>query len=175
MTTLWEARGTYDDLGGPDVLSDAVRLALAHVPREHLRQLDAVAVTDEDPKGRSLGLYVRDHRGVQIELYLVPHVADTRLITDTAVRLWALRLHLAHTLFHEVGHHVTLTLNRRAEPTRRRADVARALEKWAEQYVAKRMQKFCDALTAPGGAAEHESDALSRAIAVINVLAPPLS
>jgi hypothetical protein len=51
-------------------------------------------------------------------------------------------LQLAHTLFHEVGHHLTLTLNPRKKPSKKRAAVTETLETWAEEYAAKRLEKF---------------------------------
>lgn len=141
MHVVWDATETYDELDGRETLEAAVNDALAHTPREHLRQLEAVVVSDSDPRGVALGVYIQDHHSTRIEIYLRPHVLDA-LAAPPAARLWFLRLHLAHTLFHEVGHHITLCLNRRAEPTRRKAQVSVTLEKWAEEYVEKRMNKF---------------------------------
>ncbi len=148
----WELEGDYAEIGGPALLRQAVTEVLARVPREHLRQLDALVVQDRDPKGRALGVWRQDAHGLSIELYAEPHVADV-LRAPPDARPFALRLYLAHTLFHEVGHHVTLHLNRRAAPSRKKAQVEQTLEKWAEQYVAKRLQGLVDAWQRPDGPA----------------------
>ncbi len=145
----WEALGDYEDMGGALALRHYLEDILARVPREHLRQLGSVQVTDIDPRGMALGVYRQGPGGIWIELYLEPHVRDARYAPPPA-RLWALRLSLAHTLFHEVGHHQTLHLNRRAEPTRKKRQVTQTLEKWAEQYVSRRLQKLLDDWLAPG-------------------------
>ena len=122
-----------------------VRQAFAHVPREHLRQLDGVYIFDIDPKGARLGVYIRDHLGPRIELFLTPHALDVQnLPADRQSAVF--QLHVAHTLFHEVGHHLTLTLNPRREPSKKRGAVTDTLEKWAEQYTEKRMTGFRAAL-----------------------------
>lgn len=163
MRLLWEATDATCELGDDATIRAAVKTAFDAVPKDHLRFLQGVTVLDTDPKGRNLGVYLRDHTGAHIEIYLRPHVADA-LKAPADARLWALRLNLAHTLFHEVGHHMTLTVNRRMAPSRKRVQVEDALEKWAEEYVAKRMQKFCDAQVADGGPAADERPAFARAI-----------
>ncbi len=143
MRLLWEVEEIYED-----DIEAMVRLAFSCVPREHLRQLDGVYVVDFDPKGARLGVYERDHGGNRITLYLWPHVLDAqRAPAEQKSRILA--LHLAHTLFHEVGHHVTLTLNPRRAPSKKRGQVTDTLEKWAEAYVEKRMEKFRAALDSP--------------------------
>lgn len=144
MTLDWQAEEA------DPVLKALVQRALAHIPKEHTRYLDAVTVLDHDPRGRNLGLYVRDHNGTRIELYLTPHLRDLSSVREP-VASWALLLHVAHTLFHEVGHHMTLTLNRRRAPSKGRAAVTETLEKWAEEYTARRMEKFVAALEAAAG------------------------
>lgn len=120
--------------------------ALEFVPREHLRQLDAIVVTDRDPKGTALGVWRQDNNGTRIELYAEPHVREMSVVKDGAVREWAMRLFLSHTLFHEVGHHVTRVLNKRAMP-RKNVKAGMAVEQWAEDYAYKRLQKWADAQT----------------------------
>lgn len=141
MRILWEATDLYEDSGGVDALQAALRSALAQTPREHLQRLDGIYVYDYDPKGARLGVYLRDHRGIRIELFLQAHVGVVQNVVEH-LRFHALVLQLAHTLFHEVGHHVTLTLNPRTKPSRKRDAVTDTLEKWAEAYVEKRMAKF---------------------------------
>lgn len=148
----WQVQDDYDEIGGRAALEEALRDALRHTPREHLRQLSGIIVQDRDPKGRALGVWRFDLQGPSIELYVAPHVADV-LRAPTLARSFTLRLYLAHTLFHEVGHHVTLHLNRRAEPSCKKSRVSDTLEKWAEQYVLKRLQRLCDGWLAPGGPA----------------------
>lgn len=148
----WELAGDYVDIGGPGAIQLAVEDACAQIPREHLRRLDAIIVQDRDPKGRALGVWRQDSRGMAVELYALPHV-EQALRAPPTIRPYALRLYLAHTLFHEVGHHVTLHLNRRAAPRRKRNQVEQTWEKWAEQYVAKRMQGLVDSWQRPGGLA----------------------
>lgn len=148
----WQATGAYDAAGGRAALEPFLRETLAHLPREHVRGLNSVRAVDVDPKGRALGIYLRDSTGASIEIYLAPHVEDAWHAPEQA-RAWALRLSLAHTLAHEVGHHQTLYLNRRAEPARKKARVTQTLEKWAEEYVGRRLQKLIDAWLAPGGSA----------------------
>ena len=152
MRVEWDLTGTYDEVGGPEAVRQALAEALARVPREHLRQLDEIVVRDRDPRGVALGVWRQNAHGLGIELYIAPHVAGA-LSTPPDVRPFVFRLYLAHTLFHEVGHHVTLHVNRRAAPTRKKARVDQTLEKWAEQYVAKRLQSLCDGWLAPGGPA----------------------
>jgi len=152
MRLDWSATRPYDEFGGRTAIAQVLEDALALVPREHRRQLDVVSVLDKDPKGIALGVYRQDRDGTSIELYLMPHVAEAETVPELA-RLWVFNLTLAHTLFHEVGHHVTLFLNRRAAPARKAARVTQTFEKWAEEYVAKRLQRLCDAWLAPGGSA----------------------
>jgi hypothetical protein len=143
---LWEAEESYDALGGAETVRAVTKRAFDLVPREHLRGLDGVYVYDYDPKASRLGVYVRDHLGPRIELFLMPHFLDTQNLTaESRFRVFA--NHLAHTLFHEVGHHVTLTLNPRRAPSKKRGQVDQTLEKWAEQYVEKRMAKFRESTT----------------------------
>jgi predicted Zn-dependent protease with MMP-like domain len=123
MRLLYEATESYEE-----DMETLVRLAFSCVPREHLRQLDGVYVTDFDPKGARLGVYERDHRGNRITLFLWPHVLDARRVPPDQHRT-VLALHLGHTLFHEVGHHVTLTLNPRRAPSKKREQVTDTLEK----------------------------------------------
>lgn len=161
MTLDWQAEEPYVEVGGRAALEAMVRTVLAQVPREHIRHLEAVVALDHDPRGRNLGLYVRDHNGTRIELYLTPHVRDAqrapaRLVGDV------LLLHVAHTIFHEIGHHMTLTLNRRRAPSKGRAAVSETLEKWAEEYVERRMEKFCAAIEAGRDDAQKAAFALAR-------------
>ncbi len=142
MRLDWELRDEYDEVGGQDVLRDAVREALEQTPREHLRRLDALVLLDDDPKGRSLGLWRQDHDGFTIEIYARPHT-EALLPLPPTVRDFALRLHLAYTLFHEVGHHVTRVLNKRAAPPRKADRVEEKIEKWADDYAEKRVGKLC--------------------------------
>lgn len=158
MRLLWETEEDYDALGGSDAVREVVKKAFSLVPREHLRQLDGVYVYDFDPKAARLGVYVRDHRGSRIELFLMPHFLDTQN-RPKADRFRVFANHLAHTLFHEVGHHVTLTLNPRRAPSKKRGQVDQTLEKWAEQYVEKRMAKFREALNPPVSATSPPSPA----------------
>lgn len=160
MRLDWLANGDYEDAGGTVALRDAVQKALDTLPREHLRQLTALIVQDEDPKGKSLGIWRQDHSGVAIELYLEPHVSAL-LLLPTRIRDSALRLHLAYTLFHEVGHHVTRVLNRRATPPRKAARVEQKIEKWADEYAEKRLTKLCELWLRPGGRAESPDQRLA--------------
>lgn len=141
MHLFWEAEEDY-----PTPLREGLTAALAHTPREHLLRLTGIYAYDEDPAGERLGVYLRDHRGCRIELYLQAHL---RLVQGhpQAERLAVLQL--AHTLFHEVGHHLTLTLNPRKKPSKKRAAVTQTLEDWAEQYAQKRMERFLQSLTQP--------------------------
>ncbi|WP_309718163.1 hypothetical protein [Armatimonas sp.] len=142
MHIHWEATEYYDE-----TIGTGLRAALATTPREHLLRLAGIYVHDYDPKGERLGVYIRDHLGIRIELYVQPHMD---LITNSphyasaseATILRGVVLQLAHTLFHEVGHHVTLTLNPRKKPSKKRAAVTETLENWAETYAAKRLEKF---------------------------------
>ena len=147
MRLLFEATEDYGEVGGLVSVEKMVGAAFAHVPREHLRQLDGIYALDVDPKGARLGVYVRDHLGPRIELFLHPHALDVARVPE-ASRASSFQLHVAHTLFHEVGHHLTLTLNPRREPSKKRGVVTETLEKWAEQYTEKRMAKFRAALAA---------------------------
>lgn len=124
-----------------DILVDALRF----VPREHLRQLDRIDIYERDPRGAALGVWRQDNNGTRIELYTHPHLSEMARVPQP-VRNWALRLFLSHTVFHEVGHHVTRVLNKRAMPRQSvRADAA--VEKWAEDYAFKRLQKWANGLT----------------------------
>lgn len=149
MHLYWEAEEDYDD-----TLKTGLRAALAHTPREHLVRLTGIYAYDYDPAGERLGVYIRDHRGIRIELYLQAHL---RLIANSphyaraseGLMVRAATLQLAHTLFHEVGHHLTLTLNPRKKPSKKRAAVTETLETWAEEYAAKRLEKFIAAQSPP--------------------------
>lgn len=141
MRLLYKAEESY-----PEDMEGLVRLAYSVVPREHVRQLDGVYVVDYDPKGNRLGVYERDQFGNRITLFLWPHLLDIERVVPEQRRL-VLALHLGHTLFHEVGHHVTLTLNPRRAPSKKRGQVTDTLEKWAEQYVDKRMERLKALLT----------------------------
>lgn len=153
MRFEWQVRGDYEEADGADVLCQTIQEALASLPREHLRQIGALIVLDEDPKGKSLGIWRQDHTGYAIELYLQPHVAPL-LAFPPAVRGFALRLHLAYTLFHEVGHHVTRVLNRRAAPPRKAAFVEQRIERWADEYAEKRLGRLVNSWLCLGGPAE---------------------
>jgi hypothetical protein len=142
MHLHWEATEDYDERIGT-----GLRAALAHTPREHLARLIGIYAYDYDPAGERLGVYIRDHRGIRIELYLQPHlrlIANSPHYAHASEELLcrAVVLQLAHTLFHEVGHHLTLTLNPRKKPSKKRAAVTETLETWAEEYAAKRLEKF---------------------------------
>ncbi|MDQ2798834.1 MAG: hypothetical protein M3Y13_04220 [Armatimonadota bacterium] len=146
MRVEWEAAGDYDEVGGCEAAQEALRLILTLVPREHLRRLTAIVVADRDPRGVALGIYQQDSVGTAaISLYLQPHLEQAQRVPKAA---WggAFRLELAHTLFHEVGHHVTRCLNRRAAPSRKSAQVHETLEKWAEQYAEKRLVRLAQVL-----------------------------
>ncbi|MDQ2687471.1 MAG: hypothetical protein M3Y28_06345 [Armatimonadota bacterium] len=169
MRLDWSAVRPYDEVGGRAAIETVLDDALTQVPREHRRQLDAVTVLDKDPKGIALGVYRQDRDGARIELYLGPHLTETEAVPESA-RRWVFGLMLAHTLFHEIGHHVTLHLNRRAAPPRKKAAVTQTLEKWAEEYVAKRLQRLCDAWLAPGGAAAATPEARQSLILALHVL-----
>ena len=165
MRLDWHLDGDYEDVGGVDVLREVVTEAVAVLPREHLRQLEAFVMWDEDPKGKALGIWRQDHTGVAVELYLRPHVTPL-LPLPAPVRLFALRLHLAYTIFHEVGHHVTRFLNRRATPPRKAATVEQKIERWADDYAEKRVGRLVERWVAPGGMADTPSGqaALSSAL-----------
>ncbi len=153
MQIEWELREEYAEIGGASLLHEAIDEALAVLPREHLRQLAVISVQDEDPRGKALGIWRQDHRGVGIELYARPHVTPL-LGLPGEVRRFALRLHLAYTLFHEVGHHVTRFLNKRAAPPRKAALVDQKIERWADEYAEKRLVKLTERWRKPGGLAE---------------------
>lgn len=159
MRLDWHVSGGYEDAGGVGTLREMVQEAAERLPREHLRELGAVIVQDQDPKGKALGIWRQDHAGVAIELYLQPHVTPL-LPLPVRVRDFALRLHLAYTLFHEVGHHVTRFLNRRAAPPRKAARVEQKIERWADEYAEKRLTRLVEAWLRPGGRA---ASAQSRA------------
>ena len=153
MRLDWHLDGDYEDVGGVNVLREAVGEAVAVLPREHLRQLEAFVMWDEDPKGKALGIWRQDHTGVAVELYLRPHVTPL-LALPAPVRAFALRLHLAYTIFHEVGHHVTRFLNRRATPPRKAATVEQKIERWADDYAEKRVGRLVERWLVPGGLAD---------------------
>jgi len=153
MRLDWHLDGDYEDVGGVEALREAVEEAVAVLPREHLRQLEAFLMRDEDPKGKALGIWRQDHMGVAIELYLQPHVTPL-LPLPAPVRAFALRLHLAYTIFHEVGHHVTRFLNRRATPPRKATLVEQKIERWADDYAEKRLGRLVERWLAPGGRAD---------------------
>jgi len=142
MRIDWQARGDYAEMGGREAIEETLRGIVAHIPPEHLRRLDAITVQDRDPRGVALGVYQQNGAGTaSIFLYLQPHETQAQRVPPAAQpRLF--RLELAHTLFHEVGHHVTRCLNRRAVPSRKSPHVNDAIEKWAEQYAAKRLARF---------------------------------
>lgn len=153
MRINWQLGGEYDEIGGDSVLREALEDALATVPREHLRRLDALIIRDADPKGRSLGIWRQDHHGCAIEIYAGPHVGPL-LGLPARVRGFALRVHLAYTLFHEVGHHVTRVLNPRVTPPRKAPQVEAKIERWADDYAEKRLRRLCDRWIAPAGIAD---------------------
>jgi hypothetical protein len=153
MQLEWELREEYTEIGGASLLHEAIDEALAVLPREHLRQLAIIRVQDADPRGKALGIWRQDHRGVGIELYALPHVRPL-LGLPPGVREFALRLHLAYTLFHEVGHHVTRFLNKRAAPPRKAALVDQKIERWADEYAEKRLVKLTERWQKPGSLAE---------------------
>ncbi len=165
MQIEWDLTGDYADIGGPGALHDALAEALAVLPREHLRHLAAITTEDEDPRGKALGIWRQDHRGVGIALYAQPHVRPLLpLPPDT--RTFALRLHFGYTLFHEVGHHVTRFLNKRTAPPRKAALVEQKIERWADEYAEKRLGKLVERWRQPGGLAETPParQALDRAL-----------
>jgi len=169
MQIEWELREEYAEIGGASLLHEAIDEALAVLPREHLRQLAVISVQDEDPRGKALGIWRQDHTGVAIELYLQPHVAPL-LPLPQRVRDFALRLHLAYTVFHEVGHHVTRFLNRRAAPPRKAARVEQKIERWADEYAEKRLGRLVEAWLRPGGrAGEDGRRALAAALRALRL------
>lgn len=149
----WDLTGDYAEIGGQALLQAALDDALAVLPREHLRQLAAITVEDEDPRGKALGIWRQDHRGVGIALYAQPHVRPL-LRLPPSIRGFALRLHLGYTLFHEVGHHVTRFLNKRTAPPRKAATVEQKIERWADEYAEKRLAKLVERWRRPGGLAD---------------------
>jgi predicted Zn-dependent protease with MMP-like domain len=155
MHIEWMLDESYEALGGLEVVERMVKTAVSHIPLDHQRHLSRIVLLDYDPRGRNLGVYQRDHTGNRVELYLMSHVRDSQL-AHPEIQHWVFLLHIAHTLFHEVGHHVTLTINKRMAPSKGRAGVTDAKEKWAEQYVAKRMTSFIKLLIAPGGVAHSD-------------------
>jgi hypothetical protein len=165
MHLKWELADGYPEIGGPDLLRAAVEDALTILPREHLRQLAVITVEDEDPRGKALGIWRLDHRGAGIALYAQPHVRPL-LGLPPPVRALALRLHFGYTLFHEVGHHVTRLLNKRAAPPRKAALVEQKIERWADDYAEKRLRKLVESWLRPGGpaAAPEGKQALSLAL-----------
>ena len=165
MHLEWELKGDYAEIGGSDLIHAAVEDALALLPREHLRQLAAVVVEDEDPRGKALGIWRQDHRGVGIALYAQPHVRPL-LGLPPPVRAFALRLHLGYTLFHEVGHHVTRFLNKRTAPPRKAALVEQKIERWADDYAEKRLGKLAASWLGPGGLAETPGERKALALAL---------
>ena len=165
MQIDWELTNEYADSGGPDAFHDALAEALAVLPREHLRQLAAITIEDEDPRGKALGIWRHDHRGVGIALYAGPHVRSlVRLPPE--IRSFALRLHFGYTLFHEVGHHVTRFLNKRTAPPRKAAAVEQKIERWADEYAEKRLGKLVERWRKPGGLAETASAKLALDLAL---------
>ena len=165
MQLEWNLKDDYSEIGGREQIRAAVEDALALVPREHLRQLAAIATEDEDPRGKALGIWRMDHRGVGIDLYAQPHVRPL-LRLPPEVLAFALRLHLGYTLFHEVGHHVPRLLNTRAAPPRKAALVEQKIERWADEYAEKRLGKLVASWLGPGGlaAAPPARQALSLAL-----------
>ncbi len=153
MRLDWQLNNDYEDVGGVEALREAVEEALAVLPREHLRQLEAFVMLDEDPRGKALGIWRQDHTGVAVELYCRPHVTPL-LPLPAPVRAFALRLHLAYTIFHEVGHHVTRFLNRRATPPRKAVRVEQKIERWADDYAEKRLGRLVERWLVPGGRAD---------------------
>jgi hypothetical protein len=165
MRLDWHVSGGYEEAGGAEALREMVGEAVERLPREHLRELGALIIWDEDPKGKALGIWRQDHTGVAIELYLQPHVAPL-LPLPQRVRDFALRLHLAYTVFHEVGHHVTRFLNRRAAPPRKAARVEQKIERWADEYAEKRLGRLVEAWLRPGGRAAGEDGRRALAAAL---------
>ena len=152
MHIEWLLDEPYEAIGGQETLNQMVKTAVAHIPLDHHRGLSRIVLLDYDPRGRNLGVYQRDHTGNRVELYLMSHLRDCQR-THPEIQHWVFLLHIAHTLFHEVGHHVTLTINKRMAPSKGRAGVTDTKEKWAEEYVAKRMTSFLKHLIAPTGMA----------------------
>ena len=165
MRLDWNLHESYEDIGGQMILRDSLEDAITALPREHLRQLSAVIVLDQDPRGKALGIWRQDHTGVSIELYMQPHITPL-LLLPPRVRDFALRMHLAYTLFHEVGHHVTRFLNKRAAPPRKAARVEQKIERWADEYAEKRLGKLAARWLLPGGRADSPDDRRALASAV---------
>ena len=165
MRIDWQLNEAYEEVGGEAFLRAALEDALLTVPKEHLRRLEALVICDTDPRGKSLGIWRQDHRGCIIEMYADPH-SSPLLGLPVPVRGFALRLHLAYTLFHEVGHHVTRVLNPRATPPRKAALVEVKIERWADEYAEKRLRKFVERGLAPGGIAETPEAAYALQVAL---------
>lgn len=165
MHLEWELTDDYREIGGPELIRSAVEDALTLLPREHLRQLAVITVEDEDPRGKALGIWRLDHRGVGIALYAQPHVRPL-LGLPPKVLAFALRLHLGYTLFHEAGHHVTRFLNKRAAPPRKAALVEQKIERWADEYAEKRLGKLVASWLKPGGLAETPSGRKALSLAL---------
>ncbi len=166
MQVNWDAREEYSEVGGQGFLRAAFDETLARVPREHLRLLDSIDVFDKDPKGKALGVWRQHNGATSIEIYLAPHVTDALRAPKTA-QGFVLRLYLAHTVFHEVGHHVTRVLNRRAAPRRKAAQVDHTIEKWAEQYAEKRLVRLVNDWRA--ALSSEEEAALAKALRVLDL------
>ena len=165
MQLEWDLRDAYTEIGGAGLLHEAIDEALAVLPREHLRQLAIIRIQDDDPRGKALGIWRQDHRGVGIELYARPHVLPL-LGLPPDVRRFALRLHLGYTLFHEAGHHVTRFLNKRAAPPRKAALVEQKIERWADDYAEKRVVKLAERWRQPGGLADAPEPRRALALAL---------
>ena len=165
MQIQWELREEYAEIGGTDLLHEALDEALAVLPREHLRQLAMIHVLDEDPRGKARGIWRQDHRGGGIELYAGPLVLPVVGLPGE-VRRFALRLHLAYTLLHEVGHHVTRFLNKRTAPPRKAALVNQKIERWADEYAEKRLGKLTERWQKPGGLAATPETRLALELAL---------
>lgn len=165
MQLEWDLTDDYTEIGGLELLRDAIDNALTVVPREHLRQLAVLLVEDEDPRGKALGIWRLDHRGAGIALYAQPHVRPL-LRLPPLVRVFALRLHLGYTLFHEVGHHVTRLLNKRAAPPRKAALVEQKIERWADDYAEKRLGKLVASWLKSEGLAEAPGERQALQIAL---------
>lgn len=150
----WQLRDDYEE-GMEAVLRDALADALDALPPEHLRAV-MVRVLDRDPRGKALGIWRQDGTGVAIELYAAPHVRDIEPLPPP-VRELALRLHLAYTLAHEVGHHVTRFLNQRAAPRRKSAQAEAKSERWADEYAEKRLGRLVTRWRSPGGRADSDT------------------
>ena len=165
MQIEWDLREAYAEIGGAELLHEAIDEALAVLPREHLRQLAVLSIQDDDPRGKALGIWRQDHRGVGIELYARPHVLPLLALPPDVLR-FALRLHLGYTLFHEVGHHVTRFLNKRAAPPRKAARVEQKIERWADDYAEKRVVKLTERWRKPEGLADTPETRLALEMAL---------